>query len=503
MRRTKQVMSQAHPRSRATMDDPGQGEVATRPRVSSTWDRWLTQWHRLGGGARVFRYALWGIFALALAVRVTYNLTVARDYVPLHDAAVYVWLAQKVLKSHCYCFAPGMPTTYRPPIFSLFLALVSLVVGPSSLSLRLALSAVGALTCVFVSLIARDLFGTRVGVLAGLMAATYPQLFIFDAWLYSESLAICLFAASCLAAMSLVRHPAGWRWALVGGLSGLTALTHPTGIYALGAVALWAGLAIRARLIPPRRALVGVLLMVAGCAAILAPWTVRNYVVSGGAFVPLSTGGGDVIAGAYNTAALVWPGYQGSWVNPRIVPYWSPPERAQLLQFDPATCTGACEVARDHVATELGLHWAETHAQQLPKLVLFRMIQFWTPASPIGEAGMPIRRPFAVAYPALVFVLAALGFVAQRRRWRAALLPWMFGAAVVVGAAIFYGSPRMRAPLEPILLVMAAAGLAALIAWGRRWLAHSAGPTTSTIMTASDVTGTLHREARGSSVQAP
>jgi 4-amino-4-deoxy-L-arabinose transferase-like glycosyltransferase len=407
---------------------------------------------------------------------VIYNLTVARNYIPQHDAAMYVGLAQNFLKWGCYCFGPGMPTTYRPPVFSLFLAQVFLVTSPNTLYARIALSVVGALTCVFVALIARDVFGPRVGALAGLMAATYPQLFIWDAWLYSESLAVCLFTASCLVVMRVVNRPVGWRWALAGGLLGLTALTRPNGIYALGAVVIWAIGALRMRLIPPPRALAGTLVLVAGCLAILAPWTVRNYIVTGGAFVPLSTGTGDVIAGAYNTAAITWPWRRGSWVNALIVPYWSPQDRALLVQAELRPCWGACEVAKDHVATGLGIRWAESHVRDLPNLMVFRMMQFWSPASPIGEAGMPIGRPFAVGYPVLVFILAAVGFVTHRRQWRALLLPWLFGAIVVVGALVFYGSPRMRAPLEPILLVMAAGGLAYVLALARSWVVRPDGP---------------------------
>jgi hypothetical protein len=44
-------------------------------------------WRGAGFSTRSFRGVLAGIFALALAVRVTYNLTVPRDYVPRHDAA--------------------------------------------------------------------------------------------------------------------------------------------------------------------------------------------------------------------------------------------------------------------------------------------------------------------------------------------------------------------------------------------------------------------------------
>lgn len=429
------------------------------------------------------RAALAGIFALALGVRVFYNLTVARNYVPQHDAAVYVGLAQHLLRWGCYCEgAPGQPSTYRPPLFPLFLASVNLLGLTSSLAMRLALSVVGAGTCVLVALIACELFGQRIGALAGVVAAIYPQLFIFDAWLYSESLAIFLFTASCYAVMRVVRQPVGWRWALVGALLGLTCLARPNGIYAVGAVIVWALVAIRARLLAPRQALLGTALLVVACAAVLLPWTIRNAVVTGGDFVPLTSGAGDVVAGSYNDLAYALPGYQGTWVNPWSGAYasWTPQERAVLAPFTrPCTpagcnverpCWGACEVARDHAATEVGLMWARAHVAQIPALVVLRLRALFTPASPPVEAGMPVWRPFAVLFPTAVLLLAIPGVVALRQRWREALIPALFAATVVLGGVVFYGSPRLRAPMEPLLVVLAVGGLAWLVGMARTQL---------------------------------
>jgi 4-amino-4-deoxy-L-arabinose transferase-like glycosyltransferase len=439
---------------------------------------------------RMWHVALGALFALALAVRWAYNLTVARDYVPQHDAAIYVALARHIVRWGCYCVdAPGQPTTYRPPVFPLFLAGVNLLGGTSSLAMRLALSVVGALTCVVVALIARELFGARVGLLAGLIAATYPQLFLFDAWLYSESLAIFLFALSCYAVMRVVHQPVGWRWALVGVLLGVTCLARPNGVYAVGAVVVWALIAIRARLIAPRQALLGTALLVGACAAVLAPWTLRNAIVTRGAFVPITTGMGDVVAGAYNDQAYSKPGVQGLWVNPWTwaTPSWTPQERALLDPFR-GPCWGACEVRRDHATTTVGLMWARAHPGELPALVLLRLRALFTPASPPAEAGMPVWRPFATWYPALVLLLAILGAVALWRRWREALLPALFGATVILSAVVFYGSPRMRAPMEPILVALAAGGAV----WCAR-LARASMKGRAPLQTSRLIRGTMRR----------
>ncbi|HEV8190986.1 MAG TPA: glycosyltransferase family 39 protein [Ktedonobacterales bacterium] len=403
--------------------------------------------------------ALAGIFLFALTLRVAYNLTVARRYVPLHDAAQYVQLARNLLQFGCYCFnGPGYPTTVRPPVYPLFLAGIFAPFGIHPLLGRLALSIVGAGTCVLVSVLAHDLFGRAAGITAGLIAATYPQLFIWDAWLYSESLAIFLYAASCLAVMRVLRRPTAMRWVLVGALIGVTALTRPNGIYALLAVVAAVALAVLTRKMRLRYAVASVGLLLVGTAAAMAPWTVRNYVVTGGAFVPISTGGGIVVAGSYNDDVYYGPRFLGEWVNPLDLQHVDAADR-ELLQSFPRgfACAGACEVARDQVDTRVAVKWATSHLDLMPQLLLMRTRQFWPPGSGPVEGGMPVARWYADTYPTIIIALALLGLFGLLCRHRdvRVFVFCFFGVAVIAGGLIFYGSPRMRAPLEPFMVVLA------------------------------------------------
>ncbi|HEX9414489.1 MAG TPA: hypothetical protein VF916_13365, partial [Ktedonobacterales bacterium] len=70
---------------------------------------------------------------------------------------------------------------------------------------------------------------------------------------------------------------------------------------------------------------------------------------------------------------------------------------------------------------------------------------------------------------ALVIALAAVGLYTLRRRWREALVPCLCGAAIVAGCLIFYGSPRMRAMLEPLLVASATGALLWLYDRFREW----------------------------------
>jgi 4-amino-4-deoxy-L-arabinose transferase-like glycosyltransferase len=315
---------------------------------------------------------------------------------------------------------------------------------------------VGSVTGLLTSEMARDLFGRRTAILAGLIAATYPQLFLFDTWLYSESLATCLFAASCLATMQVVQRPIGWRWVLVGILIGITALVRPNGIYGLIAVVAWAAAVVWRRPVLAKRAVLAAGLIVLGCIAILAPGTVRNFVVTAGAFVPLSSGGGIVLAGAYSNAAYETSGFRGNWVNPANNPYMDAEDRSVADSFSKNgfSCWGRCEVVRDQAFTQMGLRWLRTHLNLIPRLLTLREGMFWQPASPLDEAGMKILRPVAIGYPTLVIALALPGLLAllRRRQGTSALIFIIYGATVIAGGLVFYGSPRMRSSLEPFLV---------------------------------------------------
>src|SRR5260370_10160714 len=183
-----------------------------------------------------------GIFCLALTVRIIYNNTVAYHYYPLHDSAFYQGIAFQLLNEHCFCLESYVPTVYRPPLWPLTIAGISLIFGPSDYFARLFLSLVGSGTCVLVYLFARDLFGWRIGVLAGIFAAIYPELYIYDGWLYTESLYIFLLFAVCYGLYRLQYAPErNWRiWITCGILLGLLSLTRENGIIVIGLFIVWA-----------------------------------------------------------------------------------------------------------------------------------------------------------------------------------------------------------------------------------------------------------------------
>src|SRR5258707_12447706 len=127
-----------------------------------------------------------GIFCLALLVRVIYNETVAHNYYPLHDSLFYQTIGFNLLKEHCFCLHPYYSTVYRAPLWPFIMAGISIIFGPSDYFARLFLCLVGSGTCVLIYLYARDLFGWRIGVLAGGVTTVFPELYIYDRLLYTQ-----------------------------------------------------------------------------------------------------------------------------------------------------------------------------------------------------------------------------------------------------------------------------------------------------------------------------
>ena len=411
-----------------------------------------------------------GIFCLALLVRVIYNLTVARYYTPLHDSLFYYTIGQHLLNEHCFCLQPYLPTVYRAPLWPFIIAGIVSVLGQHDFLPRYFLCLVGSGTCTLVYLFAKDLFGWRIGLLAGAAAAVYPELYIYDGWLYTESLYIFLLLAFCYAVYQLQRNPKPSRWIWCGVLLGLSALTRPNGLVVLGLFMLWALIMGWRKILTWRvvtRSIVFVMLIMV---AMITPWTIRNYNVSR-ALVPVATGDGTVLLGAYNSLSVVAPsypgGFVGSWINPLI----SSPSIANKF---PKYCAAPCEVAREAYFEQAALQWIEKNVRIMPHMLKLHLINMWRPDT--YESDLPVDRftnqrstqlvlSMMQTFPIVVFILAALGLVVTlRSRWRELLLIYFVILLTIAENIFFYGIPRFRAPIEPMLILLGAGAI-----W---WMTH-------------------------------
>jgi 4-amino-4-deoxy-L-arabinose transferase-like glycosyltransferase len=341
----------------------------------------------------------------------------------------------------------------HPPLYILYLATGSALGLRSYFSHAVLSVLLGTAAVAVVGLLGRRIGGGRVGLLAAGLAAVYPNLWLHDTIVMSESLYLLTIALVLLAGVAVWERPTAGRIALLGVAVGLATLTRGE------ALALLPLLVVPAVLRRPRRPASGgshlatvdrpigarlgwLAVGLAAAAAVILPWSVWTSLRFGQP-VLISIDSEEVLAAANCPQA-----YTGERLG-----YWSLDCLAGALPGN--------EAHRGSLRREEGLHYASAHLDEVPGVVAAR----------IGGA-LGVFRPFRhVHFGALegrdvtwgdvglwaywvMVPLAAFGTWVLRRRdgilWP--LLAPIVMVPLVTG--LIYGSIRFRLAAEIPLVVL-------------------------------------------------
>jgi 4-amino-4-deoxy-L-arabinose transferase-like glycosyltransferase len=346
-----------------------------------------------------------------------------RHYPVIGDASVYHAEAGFLADGQGFRRAlTDVPTAEHPPAHIVLLAFFDLLGAHSTAAQKALLGVVGTLTVGVIGLLGRAVQDERTGLIAAAIAALYPELWLPDAALMSETTSTLLVALALLAAYRQ-------RTVLLGALIGLAALARGE-LILLGVL-----------LIKRPRAWWGLL----ACVLVLAPWTIRNALTFDRP-VLLSSNTGGLLAGA-NCRRTYYSGEIGTWVYTCL---------ANRPPGDEATA--------DAGYRSRGLRYATHHLARLPLVLaarLGRLLDVYRPwTQGVFYQAAEGRNPRA-AKAGLIFYWALLPFgivgaILAGRRGFVLLVPV---ALVVVVALLAYGSTRFRTAAEPSLVVFSALAL--------------------------------------------
>jgi peptidoglycan/LPS O-acetylase OafA/YrhL len=429
-------------------------------------DRWMSFVGSLGrvaverGDRRRFARRL-GLVALgALALRVVYVLTIAThnpgfgDGLYYHEQANLIAAGKGFAEPFRYLSSGRVvASATHPPLFSLVLSVPSLVGLDSFLAHKLTACLLGTALVVAIGLLGRRIGGDRVGILAAVVAAVYPNLWAIDGILLPEGLFALMVVLVALAAYRFADRPGTGRAALLGGLIGLAMLVRGEAVFLLLVLALPLVLLVRRRSWAERvrwLAVVGATTVV-----VLLPWLIRNETAFARP-VLLSTNSGDVLSQANCDTT-----YYGEHIG-----YWSFP------------CGESIKVSGDesqvsNTRLHHALDYIRAHKSRVPVVLAARVGRLWdvfhplqnTQFSTIEGRDINVSRAGLAMYAVLV-PLALLGLVVLRRRRRPGLLPVLAPIAMVtITAMTTYGEIRFRAAAEASIVVAAAV---AVDAWMRK-----------------------------------
>jgi 4-amino-4-deoxy-L-arabinose transferase-like glycosyltransferase len=394
------------------------------------------------------------VAAAGLGLRLAYVLIAARDIPVVGDALTFHLVGDRIAAGEGFFRPPDPllpsplgtgPTAEHPPLFELLLGALDLVGLDGLTAQKLALCFVGTATVVLIGVAGRVVAGDRTGLIAAMLAAAYPFLWLADGALMSETLYGALVAGVLVTALLFARAPSVRLALALGALIGLAALTRGEGILLVPLLAL--PLALRT---PARWRLTAATL--AATAVVLAPWFIRNAVVFEEP-VLISTNGNAVFVGANCE-----PSYHG-----RFVGLW------QLPCYGVRPPGDESEKAAEY--RNRGLDYARDHAGRVPVVVAARVGRVWDFFRPVehqnygyfeGRSRVAGKIGLGFYYPLLA--LAIVGAIVLRRRRDAPLYPLLaLPLLVTVTAALVYGFTRFRFAAEPALVVLAAVALDAVL----------------------------------------
>lgn len=224
---------------------------------------------------------------IALVLRLAW-IGLMIDRHPCFDEVEYIDHAHRLANGYGYIDDKGRPTAYWPVGYPAVLSVAYSMAGGGVLTGMLLQALLGTMTCLLISALGSELYGRRIGRLAGLLAAIYPNHVFYASLHLTEPLATLLFVAAALFLVKTERD--GVTLPLMTGVTfGLAALTRPVNVLFPFLLPVW--YFIRGR--SPIRYARSLLLIVVGMLVAIAPWMARNYSVTGRMTV-ISTNGGQV-----------------------------------------------------------------------------------------------------------------------------------------------------------------------------------------------------------------
>ena len=399
------------------------------------------------GGVRDFRRSLAVIVAGGAALRIARLLiTKWNKGLLLNDSLYYSAQARQL--AHGIWFREvfvDQPGAEHGPLTSSLMALVSWGSDPFNRQ-RIVTVVCGIATVAIIGLVARRVGGDRIGLIAAAIAALYPNLWVNDGLVMSESVSCLLISLTMLTLLRWATSPT-WRAAVIcGAIVGLGALARSE-------VILLAPLAAVLMVIVGRRRQLrfsrhGAALLLAAT-VVIAPWMIFNAVRFDRP-VLLTTNEGPLWLGANCYDSYYGPALGG----------WS-----LFCVADAAIGeNGEDPSVRSAAQRRLGLSYARAHVTRLPVVVAARVGRtldlFDVNGLVHGDVGEERERVATWAAVVSFWVLAPLAVIGAFRPRRlhlgVLLLPIL---VVAITTVVFYGGHRIRASAEPAIVVLAACAI--------------------------------------------
>jgi 4-amino-4-deoxy-L-arabinose transferase-like glycosyltransferase len=309
-------------------------------------------------------------------------------------------------------------------------------------------------TAVLTCVIGRHLYNTRTGVIAGIYTALNPMLLRYVADLHTETMLTFVCTLTVWCAILFYDRPTVRNGIVLGVVGMLAALTKGVllpFVVVFGIVFLVRGSFRAPGQMNPLR---GVIAMFIAMAVVLAPWTYRNYEVSGGKFVLLTPGTPDAFLRGYIFTRVEFATLQKP-------PYIDAENESNALFRRIAREAGTTweldEVADDVNNGRVMKRMIVEHPFDTARKVIVGLFTFWYEMTNFRNSLVPAVLALAN------WILAFIGLKRARAEGRPYWLLLIPVLVLNVVVAILVPLGRYSAPILPCLAILAAFGVDTLI----------------------------------------
>jgi hypothetical protein len=429
-------------------------------------------------GSRI-RIWFWVILAIALVLRCGAAIAVQRvvEQTPgricliAGDAEGYWELGRKLARGQNFEIYEPPRRVLRMPGFPAVLAASIAIFGEDVGRARFVLALIGTLACGCVYWLSNDLFGPEVGLIATALAAISPTFVVFSVMILSETAFALTLMLSLISLAYVVRGLVAsesrrrlFVTSLIAGLAtALACYMRPSWLLfppaAAGGLWMW-------RIVRPQSTSGGslgtrfsraglseiwvTLALLLGLALGLLPWTVRNYYVTDGKFVPTTL-----------------------WMGPSLYDGLNPLANGDShMEFLPnSEYEQRSEYEVDRHYRREAWKWAADHPQKTLLLAWIKLGRYWNLFPNTPQFDSWFVRAALLGFVIPVVGVAIWGLVSGSK-WclqhaKAAEFSWMAALVLTAGPIIYFSalhtlfvsSLRYRLPAEYPLLALSAVGV--------------------------------------------
>jgi len=383
------------------------------------------------------------IFILALLPRLGGGLALSQK-VFYGDERIFLTLADGVRDGFSFRARP-----FRPPLYAAILApMTSPDTATSIRNVRIFQSFVGAIAALLLYFLGKELFGHRVGLVAACIYAIYPLALTTSVFLFPQGNLAALLYAIVLVALRARRRGSNWGAFAAGALIGAAVLHVPSSMALVAAMVVW--LAFMPTPAVAQRARLAAFVVVGSCIVVL-PWTARNYVTTGGEFIPVSANGPVNFWLGNNPSATLT-------TKSHLQPTGELAQRVKDLS----------RAERDNILIRESLNWIKQHPGRFLSFTALKFVAFFRPMPGQFKESVGHQRLYSLAMLLTCTPVILLALIGVRPALKHTPDTWLLIAIVLFSAALyslFFVALRFRAPFDGLLILI---GANLIVGWMRR-----------------------------------